>query len=544
MQDTAHPNPGAQPDEPVSAAAFQIAGWTVHPTANRMRCGSDTVKLEPKVMRVLVYLANRHGQTVTRDELARAVWSGTVVGDDAVTNAIIKLRKAFGDDSRSPKVIETIPKLGYRLVSKIQSLQDDEGRADTDMAPVGSNADSAGPRTESPTIAVLPFRNVSGDPEQDYFSDGITEDIITALANVRSFQVASPPSVFIYKNRDVDVKTVGRELGARYVIEGSVRRAANRMRVSASLSDAAAAHTVWAQRFDGTPQDIFDFQDEITQAIVGAVGPQLSRAEADRAIQKRPESLDAYEHLLRALFLMNKRTEADAQVALDHCYKAIDLDARYARAYAFASWCYRRHVQLRGMVLSDKDRAECIRLIEEALRLDEEDPVVLWQASVSVSYVQGNLERGLDLANRSIEMDPNSTRAYKARGSIYYLLGMPDEAIADVERAQKLSSKDPSLWVAYSILAIGHFQLKHYEDCITWSRRALAENVNNVRVQPVLAASLALTGELDEARAFIRGWKTEDPELTVTRLEERFCMGRSPNLEAFRNALRKAGLQK
>ena len=542
MQDTASPNSGAQLDDLVSAAAFQIVGWTVHPTANRMRCGSDTVKLEPKVMRVLVYLANRHGQTVTRDELARAVWSGTVVGDDAVTNAIIKLRKAFGDDSRSPKVIETIPKLGYRLVAKVQSLQIEEGQADTDVAPVGATADGVGPRTESPTIAVLPFRNVSGDSEQDYFSDGITEDIITALAHVRSFQVASPPSVFIYKNREVDVKTVARELGARYVIEGSVRRAADRMRVSASLSDATAAHTVWAQRFDGTPQDIFDFQDEITQAIVGAVGPQLSRAEADRAIQKRPESLDAYEHLLRALFLMNKRTEADARIALDHCYKAIELDPRYARACAFASWCYRRKVQLHGMVLSNEEQAECLRLIEEALRLDEEDPVVLWQGALSVGYVQDDLERALDLVNRSIELDPNSTRAHLARGSTYHLLGRPDEAIASVKCAQKLSSRDSSLWVAYSILAISHFQLENYDDCIIWSRRALAENPNNVRAQLVLAASLALTGEFDEARAFIRGWKTEDPELTVARLEERFRMGRSPNLEAFRNALRKAGL--
>ncbi len=395
-----------------------------------------------------------------------------------------------------------------------------------------------------PSLAVLPFTNMSGDPEQEYFSDGITEDLITALSHVRSFQVTSRHSVFLYKNRDIDVKTMGQELGARYIIEGSVRRAADRMRVSASLSDTTSGRTVWAQHFDGSPQDIFDFQDQMTQAIVGAVGPQLSRAEADRTLQKHPESLDAYEHVLRALALNDKRTEADSKIALDHCYKAIDLDPTYARAYAFASWCYRRRVQLRGMVLSDEECAECMRLMEEALRLDRQDPVVLWQTALSVAYVQGDLERALDLMNRSIDMDPHSTRAYKARGSIFFLRGMPEEAIADSEHAQKLDAKDLSMWVAYSILAIAYFQLDRYDDCITWARRALAENSAHMGVQLVLAASLSLTGEVDEAHAFIRGWKTEDPELSVTQLEKRFRIDRYPNLKSFRNALQKTGLKK
>ena len=544
MADIVNADSSVQPDKPSGTDAFQISGWTVQPTANRMRLGSDTVKLEPKVMQVLVYLAHRHGQTVTRDELAGTVWAGTVVGDDAVTNAIIKLRKAFGDDSRSSKVIETIPKRGYRLVAKVQRLQAEEDRADPETPPMGATADSAEPRTELPTIAVLPFRNLSGDPEQEYFSDGITEDLITALSHVRSFQVTSRHSVFLYKNRDIDVKTMGQELGARYVIEGSVRRSADRMRVSASLSDATSGRTVWAQHLDGSPQDIFDFQDQMTQAIVGAVGPQLSRAEADRTLQKRPESLDAYEHVLRALALNDRRTEADSKIALDHCYKAIDLDPTYARAYASASWYYRRRVQLRGMVLSDEECAECMRLMEEALRLDRQDPVVLWQAALSVAYVQGDLERALDLTNHSIDIDPHSTRAYKARGSIFFLRGMPEEAIADSEHAQKLDAKDLSMWVAYSILAIAYFQLDRYDDCITWARRALAENSAHMGVQLVLAASLSLTGEVHEAQAFIRGWKTEHPELSVTRLEKQFRIDRYPNPESFRNALQKAGLKK
>ena len=369
------------PDEPPGTDAFQISGWTIHPMTNRMSLGSDTIKLEPKVMQVLAYLAERPGQTVTRDELARAVWAGTVVGDDAVTNAIIKLRKAFDDDSRSSKVIETIPKRGYRLVAKVERLPGGTRGAAEETVGADAALDSPGAQTGPPTIAVLPFRNLSDDPEQEYFSDGITEDITTALANTGWYRVTARHSAFSYKGKAIDVRQVGKELGVQYILEGSVRRTGEKVRVTAQLIETGGGKHVWGHRYDGTLADIFDFQDQITETIVGTVEGMFHRAEAERVGQKRPESMEAYDYLLRGLAYMNKLTPEDTRTALQYFYRAIEKDPGYGRAYAYAFWCYRREVQEKGMMLSKEEQAEAIRLMETGLKADMDDPIVLWQAA-------------------------------------------------------------------------------------------------------------------------------------------------------------------
>jgi TolB-like protein len=277
------------------------------------------------------------GQTVTKGELARAVWSGTVVGDDAVTNAIIKLRRAFGDDSRSPKVIETIPKLGYRLVAKAQSLQIEEGQADSDVPPVGATADGAGPRTEPPTIAVLPFRNLSGDPEQEFFADGMAEDIITGLSRYRWFFVIARTSSFTYKGRAIDVKQVAQDSGVRYVLEGSVRKAGRRVRVTAQLIDATAGTHIWAERYERELEDIFAVQDEITEAIVAAIAPEIGDVERERAQRKPPGSLDAWSPYQRGLAGYHSSTEGGFRSAIEQFDRVNEIDPTFAPAFAMAA---------------------------------------------------------------------------------------------------------------------------------------------------------------------------------------------------------------
>lgn len=511
---------------------------------HQLRRGDQTVRLEHKVMQVLAYLAQRPGTVVSREELADNVWSGVVVGDDAVTNAVIKLRRAFGDSSREAKIIETVPKSGYRLTAPVEPMSEDAASEADEGLPQQTAAGAVrDTQTFTPVIAVFPFTNRSGDPDQDYFSEGIAEDLITALARVHTFRVLAQNITFHYKGDMRDVREVGRELGAGYVIDGSVRRSGNRIRVSAALFDAMTGSNIWTDHYDGEPDDIFEFQDQITRSIAGVIEPHLSQVEMSRILHKRPENLGAYDYLLRGFYHMNKLTPEDTEIAKDCFLKAVELDGNFARACSFASWSLRRRVQVGGMVLSDSERSEAVRLANESIRLDNSDPVILWQAAMTFALVDRDFEHALDLVERSLQLDPHSTRAWKARSCIRSYMGDFEGAIEDADRALELIATDRSVWVAYSNKAIGHFQASRYEDCVQWARRAIAENVlHNAPVCHVLAASLAKLGRLDEAKQVVDTCKAHDPELNLERLELLFPVSRYSNFDALREGLRSAGL--
>ncbi len=396
--------------------------------------------------------------------------------------------------------------------------------------------------TDKPSIAVLAFDNMSGDPDQEYFSDGITEDIITALSRVHSFFVVARNSSFAYKGRTVDVKTIGRELGVRYVLEGSVRKGGNRIRVTAQLIEAATGGHVWANRFDGTPDDIFDLQDEVTASVVGAIQPELLRAEAKRIKRKRPENLDAYDYTLRGLSHMNLLNPEDSLKAFQMFQKAIEIDPGYARAYASASWYYRRQVQLRGMVLTEEDRAEGLRLAEFALKLDPADPYVIYQVGCTVGMIGGHLERGLELAEQALAINSNSNRIWLTRASFQNCLGDPEAAIESAERAIRLSPHEVAMWVAHGELAKAHFQLTDYEAARGWARRSVEKHADNLPVHHVLIASLAQLDHIDEANAALNRLLEFDSGLTIERLLEIFPLSRYRNLDGLLDGLRKAGL--
>jgi len=542
MADLGKSDSGVEPDRLSGRDAFQIAGWTIHPMTNRMSSGSDTIRLEPKVMQVLAYLAQRPGQTVTRDELARAVWAGTVVGDDAVTNAIIKLRKAFDDASRSSKVIETIPKRGYRLVAKVERRPGGEHGAAEETVGADATVDSAGAQTAPPTIAVLPFRNLSDDPEQEYFSDGIAEDITTALSNTGWFFVTARHSAFAYKGTAIDVRQVGKELGVQYVLEGSVRKGGDRIRVTAQLIETATGKHIWANRYDGMLRDIFDLQDQITETIAATLEPEFHRAEAKRIAQKRPENMDAYDYLLRGLSYMNKLTPEDTRAALPYFLKAITKDPNYGRAYAYAFWCYRREVELSGMMLSKMERAEAIRLMEAGLKTDKDDPVVLWQAGSMKAYFERDFEDALALIERSLSLDPNSPRALLASVMIHTFMGDTETAIKQAERALRISPRSPSHWVNFVHVAASHLQELRFETAIEAARKAIQLNQYSTPAYLVLAASYAHLGRSDEAQAAVKQALKLNPKLTIGRLPELFPIAKYKNLDSYLDGLRMAGL--
>ncbi|MCZ6466238.1 MAG: adenylate/guanylate cyclase domain-containing protein [Alphaproteobacteria bacterium] len=395
---------------------------------------------------------------------------------------------------------------------------------------------------DKPSIAVLPFANLSGDPEQEYFADGIAEDIITALSNVQSFFVIARHSSFTYKGKAVDMKRVGRELGVHYVLEGSVRKSGNRVRVTAQLIEAASGNHIWADRYDGALDDIFDLQDEIAASVVGAIEPQLLRVEVERIRHKRPDSFDAYDYTLCGLAHMNKLSPEETDVGLGLFLKAIEVDPNYARAYACASWFYRRQVQLRGMVLSDEDKAEGIRLAQAGLKADSTDPYVLWQAGMTVLLVEGDFDAAVLYIDRSLSINANSTRAWLSSASVRCCVGDPETAIEHADRAIRLSPLDIAMWVAHGVLATAHLQLADYEEAAAWARKSVRQHVYNAPAYHVLAACCAHLGRTEAAGAAVARSLELDPAMTIPRLKAIYPVSGYRNLDGFLEGLRKAGL--
>ncbi len=398
-------------------------------------------------------------------------------------------------------------------------------------------------RPSKPAIAVLPFDNLSADPEQEYFADGVTEDIITALSSVQSFFVIARNSTFTYKGKAVDVKRVGRELGVHYVIEGSVRKAGQRVRVTAQLLDATTGQHIWADRYDGALEDIFDLQDEITATVVGAIEPFLNRAEFERIKQKRPDSLSAYDLTLRGLQAMNELTPEGNAKALKLFENAIEADPNYARAYVCASWCHRRHVQLRGMTLSEKAKRECTRLADAALKLDDTDPYVMWQVATTRMLLEGDFDSATGLIEKSLSINGNSTRAWSASAYLRCLLGQPDAAIESAERAIRLSPLDPSMWVPHGLIANATMQLGDYEAAASYARKSIRMHRYNLPAHHVLVASCAQIDQPGEARDALNQLLELEPDLTISRLKKIYPVARYKNLDGFLEGLHKAGLE-
>ena len=398
------------------------------------------------------------------------------------------------------------------------------------------------PFPDKPSIAVLAFDNMSGDPDQEYFADGIVEEITAALSRVRTLFVIARNSSFTYKGRAVDIKQVSRELGVRYVLEGSVRKSGNRVRITAQLIEATGGSHIWAERYDGVLEDIFDLQDQITESVVGAIEPRLRSAEIERSKRKRPEDLDAYDCFLRALPHVHAMTAEGNAEALRLLGKAIAFDPHYGSAMALAAWCYcLRPAQ--GWVAPDEDEArEGTRLARAAIENDRENPETLWLAGYTLAFLGDALDEGLGLIDRSLALDPNAAQAWVFSGWVRTYLGDAETAVEHFEKAMRLSPLDSAAYRAHSGLAFAYLFLQRYDDAATWAAKALQGNLNFSPTHRVLAASLAHADRLDEARAAVERLLALVPDLTVTRFGK-FTRFRHPeNFALLIDGLRKAGL--
>ncbi len=392
---------------------------------------------------------------------------------------------------------------------------------------------------ERHAVAVLPFAHFGGDPEQEYFADGLTEDIITALSVWRSFPVIARNSSFAYKGQTPDVREFGEKLGARYVLEGSVRRAGGRVRVTAQLIDAETGHHVWAERYDRNLEDIFAVQDELTQGIAAVVAPELERAEHKRLIVTKPQDLGAWDHVLQGMACLAEFSEASNRRARERFERAAALDPEYSRAYAGLAHTYHREILLGFGPSRDEALAKLQDNARRAVQLDGADFYGHWE--LAIGYLSaGEYDLGLAEALRALELNPSNAHGYNIVGAAYVLLGQADQAIENHEMAMRLNPHDPRLNIALPWMGRAHFTARRYDQAREWLRKSVKLNPDIPETHVVLAATLGHLGEIEQARASLEACERLRPSYLETETIWIWYKDEADN-EHFRDGLRKAG---
>jgi TolB-like protein/class 3 adenylate cyclase/tetratricopeptide (TPR) repeat protein len=466
--------------------------------------------------------------------LARA--GGTCISSVAYDQVRKILPLAFTDlGAQKVKNIEE-PVRAYAVTSKDAATADKAS-----FAPVrGSN--SVLPLPDRPSIAVLPFQNMSGDPEQEYFADGIVEDIITALSRFKSLFIIARNSSFTFKGKAVDIKKVGRELGVRYVLEGSIRKAGGRVRITGQLIDAASGSHLWADKFDGSLEDVFDVQDRITMSVVAAIAPKLDQAEIERSRRKPTEKLDAYDYYLRGLAVVEGATKDENEEALRLFYKAIEIDANFAMAHAMVARCFTLRKANGWMADVAKESTETAKVARRAAELGRDDAAVLSRAGYALARVVFEPEEGADLIERALALNPHLSSAWQFSGLLKAFRGEPKTAIEHLAHAMRLSPLDPSLYSMQTATALALFVAGRYDESLLWAEKASREDPNFLPAIRIIATSAGNSGQLERAQKAAKRMLEIDPAFRVSRLTDHVPLRRPDDLARYAEGLRRAGL--
>ncbi|WP_283815210.1 adenylate/guanylate cyclase domain-containing protein [Bradyrhizobium sp. JYMT SZCCT0180] len=461
---------------------------------------------------------------------------GICISDDAYRQIRGKIDFAFDDmGSQNLKNIAE-PMRAWRL------RIDENSCSPTAAKPPNENARPLA-LPDKPSIAVLPFQNMSGDPEQEYFADGMVEDIITALSRFKALFVIARNSSFTYKGRAVDVKQVGSELGVRYVLEGSVRKTANRVRITGQLIDAATGMHLWADRFDGGLGEIFDLQDQVTESVVWAIAPTVEKAEIERAKRKPTESLDAYTLYLRGLARLYQFANRQANdEALRLFYGAIELDPDFASVYSRAALCYAGAKAYGWISGTGSEIAEVTRLAQLAVELGKDDAMALAFSGGALAYVARDLERGAALIDRALVLNSNLAEAWICGGWVKNWLGEPKLAIERFTHAMRLSPLDPMVLDMRNGTAHAQFFLGRYDEAASWAAMALQDFADYQPGLRIGAASNAIAGRIEQAHKALTRLRQLNPTLRVSNLKEVLGPYRPEDLSLYEEGLRKAGL--
>jgi len=459
---------------------------------------SELISTGPQVFDTLAYLVQNRERVVSKDDLLDAVWQGRIVSESTLTSHINAVRKAVGDSGEVQKLIRTIARKGFRFVGDVREEQTSKDGGSTKLQlPMRDDEPKYAPALtlpDKPSIAVLPFQNLSDEREQDYFADGTVEDIIEALSRLRWLFVIARASTFTYKGRAVDIKQVGRELGVRYVLGGGVRKAANRVRITAQLIDAASGENLWADHFDGEIEDIFALQDQVAMSVIGALAPKLEQAEIERARRKPTENLDAYDYFLRGMASFYRRTKEANDEALRLFSRAIELDPDFASAYGMAAWCYVWRKINGWMTDRGREATEAARLARRTVELGKDDAVALARGGHAIGFLVGDLDRGVAFIDQALLLNPNLATAWYLSGWLRAYSGEPDVAIEHLARAMRLSPLDPTLYHMQAGTAFAHFLAGRFDAASSWAEKAFRDQPSYLPAAAVNAASHALAG--------------------------------------------------
>lgn len=559
------------------ADRFRIDNWTVEPALNRMSREGESVLFEPKVMAVLVYLAQRPGMLVGRQELDATVWSGMVVGYDALTGAIQKLRKAFSDDPRHPRIIETVSKKGYRLIAAVEPLRESDAGAAAALPLVRGNTSprrrsgsglafamlaligllvagatiwlipwesaekgGAGGGTITNSIAVLPFENLSGDPSQDYFADGITDDLTTGLAKHSDLLVIARDSAFVYKNPSLSLDEIGKQLAVRYILHGSVRRSGERVWINTQLINTDDASLMWAEIFESSLDGVFELQRRIAREVAASVAIVSEAPERELAAYQQTSSSDAYDTFLRGRQYFYLYASRDENLKARAFFEAaIQYDPDYALAYAMLAWTY-AYDALNGW---SEDREASLRraleLANKAVSFNNALPVAYFVTGLAYrelgEYIKAHVE-----AEKAIENDPSYANAHLLLATLLVYAGRPEEGLERIRRAMLINPHHPYNYTLHLGQAL--YILGRYDEAVAAFKEGLATNPGSQRLHVWMAAAYAQAGDTESAEWEVDQILTMDPNFSLKRIEATFPFKNPADRERILQGLRKAGL--
>lgn len=552
-----------------------IADWEIHPDTLRVSRGDDHVKLEPKVMQVLLYLAEKAGQVVSRQELEEHVWKNQIVGYDAISRTIINIRKALNDNSRDPRVIETIPKVGYRLIAEVRRSVADQSRNHSYTSPQGKreylrsilalvgilaivalailwvsidgqgivgkhteDAARAGGETK-PAIAVLPFKYLYSNPDNNYFSDGITADLITALSKVSGLQVISRDSAFSYRGGEVNDAAIGEELGVGFLLKGNIQMDRGRIRLNVHLIEAHSGRTVWAERYDRLLTDIFKIQDELAERIVLTLEVKLAPEERKRLIRNYLVSLDAYDAFLRGVDYYTKRSFADNELAVESFIKAIELDPGFARAYAGLALAYSWASGDTSIGTAEQAHKLASETVETAIQIDASIPQVYFVKG-RIELYKKNYELAIQQIQKAIDIEPNYADAYALLASTLHFSGRPKEGLQAMRRAVLLNPRIPAAYLM--IRGSLHYSSEGYGQAVKDLAGSLEINPNYLQSKVWLAATYAAQGRLDDAQWEVDQIRILAPDIDFGWVERAYPIQDFHYKQRFRSDLKQAGV--
>ncbi|HYC16256.1 MAG TPA: winged helix-turn-helix domain-containing tetratricopeptide repeat protein [Pseudolabrys sp.] len=516
---------------------FLFGDHTLDDDRRELLRGTEPVAVEPQVFDLLIYLVQNRDRVVSKDDLIASVWGGRVVSDSTLTSRINAARKAVGDSGGKQKLIRTIARKGLRFVADVQLRP----LGIEPQAEIHEPSRSALPLPDRPAIAVLPFINMSGDPEHEYFSDGISEDIITALSKLRWFFVIARNSSFTYKGKTVHIKQIAEELGVGYVVEGSVRKSGDRVRITAQLNDVETGSHIWAERYDRDIADVFAVQDEITEAIVAAIEPQIYAAENFHAQRKPPDSLDAWDLVMRALSHYWRVTRQDNVVAQALLEKATAIDPNYGQALGVlgATHTFSAHMGWADMAAS-VPVAE--RAALAAIRADGEDPWAHY-ALGNVYLFTRRFDDSLAEFELALQLNPNFSLAQGYYGLALSYCGRWQEADLAASRALRLSPRDPFSAIYCGIAAYSQYVGHNYDEAIRLARESIRLRNDFVGGHRVLTAAAGMLGQTESAKTALLELRRVQPNVSLDWLASEMPFKRDVDRTHYLEGFRRAGLK-